>query len=498
MDRILEQMDYKGIFEYFSQISRIPRGSGNEAEISDFLVDFAKGLGLEYRQDAAKNVIIIKEASIGYEEQPAILLQGHMDMVCEKTPESNHDFETDGIRLVIDGEYLKADQTTLGADNGVALAYMMAILADTELKHPRIEAIITTDEEVGMHGAHALDCTGLKAKYMINLDSEEEGYLLTSCAGGLRTTCTIPVERVEAKGKLVKFNLTGLKGGHSGIDIIYNRANANKLLGRALYELREEFDFDVVSMEGGFKDNVIPREANVQMLLTVDSSLDEDSAKKVANEKYAALQGKIAAIMADMQKEMASSEPDLTYTLEDLGDGMDMVLHPVSFEKVLFMLMHIPNGIQVMSSNIEGLVESSLNLGIFYIDEEEAVFTDAVRSSFGSYKKHISNQLEYLVNFLGGDYEVRADYPAWEYRTESPLRNHMQKIHQEMYGKKMIVQAIHAGLECGLIFEKLPGIDIVSIGPDMERVHTVDEKLHIPSTIRVYKFLERVLEDKIQ
>lgn len=499
MDKKLEQMDYKGIFKYFSQISKIPRGSGNEKEISDFLVAFAKEKGLEYTQDESNNVIIIKEASKGYENEPAILLQGHMDMVCEKKNESIHDFLKDEIKLIVDGDFVHADGTTLGADNGIAVAYIMAILSDDTISHPRLEAVITTDEEVGMHGAHALDCSNLKAKYMINLDSEEEGYLLASCAGGLRTTCTLPINRVTASGRKIKLSIGGLKGGHSGIDIIHNRENASKLLGRLLFDLRESCSYEVISMEGGFKDNVIPREAWAELLITTDKNLEEENSDKseFLEKEYQKLNETITELMEVYKKELAASEPDLNYQVEDLGEGEFNPLHPVSFEKVLFMLTHIPNGIQVMSSNIEGLVESSLNLGIFHVLEDKAEFTDAVRSSYGSYKRFISSQLEYLISFLGGEYEVRADYPAWEFKQDSPLRDHMQKIHKEMYGKEMIVQAIHAGLECGLIYEKLPGIDIVSIGPDMYRVHTIEERLNIPSTVRVYKFLEKVISERI-
>lgn len=496
----MEQLDYKGIFKYFSEISKIPRGSGNEGEISNFLVTFAKEHNLEYTQDESNNVIIIKEASEGYENEPAILLQGHMDMVCEKRKDSTHDFLKDGIKLVVDGDFLQADGTTLGADNGIAVAYIMALLSDDTLPHPRLEAVITTDEEVGMHGAHALDCSKLRAKYMINLDSEEEGYLLASCAGGLRTTCTLPVKRIQEYGKRVRFSIGGLKGGHSGIDIIYNRTNATKLLGRLLYDLRETHPYGVITALGGYKDNVIPREASVELLLTADKETEEenrDMEQTLAN-AYDSISARIKEIMTVYQKELAASEPELNFLIEDLGNGDQEPIHPMSFEKILFLLMNIPNGIQVMSSNIEGLVESSLNLGIFHILEDKAEFTDSVRSSYGSYKNYISDQLNYLVSFLGGEYEVRADYPAWEFRKESPLREHLKRIYKDQTGKEMKVEAIHAGLECGLIFEKMPGIDIVSIGPDIFRVHTIEERVSISSTIRVYQFLEQILKEKIR
>ncbi|TAH68032.1 MAG: aminoacyl-histidine dipeptidase [Anaerolineaceae bacterium] len=484
MDKLLEQMDYKGIFKYFSEISKIPRGSGNEVEISEYLVSFAKSRGLEYNKDSANNVIIIKEATPGYENESAIMLQGHMDMVCEKRKEGTHDFLKDGIKLLVDGDYLHADGTTLGADNGIALAYMLALLSDKDLKHPRIEVVITSDEEVGMNGAKALDLSFLKAEYMINLDSEEEGYLLASCAGGLTGTSTLPIKRVNEDGKRIKISIGGLKGGHSGMDIVHNRTNANKLLARLMFDLREKASYGVLNMEGGFKDNVIPREAFAELV--------------ISSEDYKQVSDSIGEIMQIYKKELAGSEPDLEYSVEDLGEGQFAPLHPMSFEKLLFLLIQTPCGVQVMSSDIEGLVESSLNLGIFRIEEEQAVICNSVRSSKSSYKHYISSRLDYLINFLGGEYIVRSEYPAWEFRKESKLREHLQKHYKEMYGKEMKVEAIHAGLECGLIAEKMPGIDIVSIGPDMSRVHTIDERVSISSTIRVYQFLERIIEQKIR
>lgn len=486
MDKYLEQIDYKGIFKYFSEISKIPRGSGNEEEISKYLESFAKSKNLEYNRDSANNIIMIKEATPGYENEPAIMLQGHMDMVCEKKKDSTHDFTKDGIKLLVDGDFLHADGTTLGADNGIAVAYIMAILSDENLKHPRIEAVITTDEEVGMHGAKALDLSGLKARYMINLDSEEEGHLLASCAGGLTATCLLPINRETKKGRKMSINIGGLKGGHSGTDIINNRTNANKLLARLLFDLRKRSSYGILHMEGGFKDNVITREAEAEIIIEPET------------DKYRQIISDIDEIMAIYKKELISSEPELNYSVKDLGEGEFGVLTDESFDKLLFLLIQIPYGVQVMSSDIEGLVESSLNLGIMRLEENQAVVCSSVRSSKSSYKKYMRDRLDYLVSFLGGSFMVRSEYPAWEFSKESKLREHLQKHYRQMFGKEMKVEAIHAGLECGLIAEKMPGLDIVSIGPDMERVHTVEERLSIPSAIRVYKFLEQVIEDKIR
>lgn len=490
MDKALEKIDYKGIFKYFSEVSKIPRGSGNEKAISDYLVSFAKENKFYYTQDAANNVIMMKEATPEFEKEPAIILQGHMDMVCEKLKENTHDFLKDEIKLILEGDYLHADGTTLGADDGIAIAYIMALFMDDTLEHPRLEAIITTDEEVGMHGAKALDLSKLQGKYMINLDSEEEGYLLCSCAGGLTGTSTLPIKRVSGSGKKVKISIGGLIGGHSGVDIGKNRSNATKLLGRLLFDLRENTSFGLIHMQGGFKDNVIPREAYAELFISGTDT-------KELTDGYAKLEKSVSDIMVSYKQELSSSEPELNYQVEDMGNDTYDVMHASSFEKMMFLLVNMPNGVQVMSSDLEDFVESSLNMGILRTNADIVELYTSIRSSKSSYKYFLSNKLNYITSFLGGDYVVRWEYPAWEYKKDSSLRNHFQKWHNELYGKDMIVQALHAGLECGLISIKIPDIDIVSIGPDTMGVHTVEEKISISSTIRVYQFLEKILSNKI-
>lgn len=485
MDQLLKNNDYKRIFYFFQEISKIPRGSGNEAQISAYLVDFAKENGLEWHKDNCNNVIIIKEASKGYESEPAVMLQGHMDMVCEKKHEETHDFLTQGIDLLVDGDYLHANDTTLGADNGMAVAYMMAVLTDQELKHPRIEAVFTTDEEVGMNGAKGLDVSPLTAKYMINLDSEEEGYLLCSCAGGLTGTSNLPINRVHISGKKFKLELKGLLGGHSGMEIGNHRSNANKLLARVLFAVSKECEFYVDTMFGGFKDNVITRESYAELVM-------ED----MSQESIDTLKNTIKIEMESLKHELAAAEPELYYEFTELGEGEFTPLHPVSLEKVLFFLVETPYGVQSMSAEIEGLIESSLNLGLLRIEEDKASICHSIRSSKKSYKHFLSDKLQYITDFLGGEYVIRNEYPAWEFNQNSKLRQHMQEIYQKNAGKEMIVEAIHAGLECGIIMEKIPGLDAVSIGPDMSGVHTIEERVSISSTIRVYKFLEQVLSER--
>lgn len=480
MNSLLIEKDYKKVFHYFTEISAVPRGSKNNTAISNYLVQFAKERNLEHYQDEFENVIIIKEATSGYENAPAIMIQGHMDMVCEKSNDCDHDFTTQGIELHVTDDYIHADRTTLGADNGIAVAYALALLDDETLQHPRLEVLITTDEEVGMDGAIGLDVSNLKGKYLLNLDSEDEGTILTSSAGGLTGTANIPINRMEAEGVKAVIAISDLQGGHSGAEIHKNRTNANKLMGRLLFELRDSVNFFVLSMKGGLKDNAIPRDNVTELVIDKeDISLFEEKVKELAI-KY--------------QNELKTSEPYLTIKSTLGKENNYSCIHPTSFEKVLFILVNSPNGVQVMSSDIVGLVESSLNLGIFHTDEDVAVFCFSVRSSVNSYKQHLASRLGYMAEFLGGEFYVRSEYPAWEYKKESELRNHLIRIYKEEYNVEPKLEAIHAGLECSFFAEKIPGLDIISMGPNMADIHTPKERLSISSTIRVYKYLEKVIE----
>lgn len=480
MNYFLESYDYKKVLYYFEQLTKIPHGSGNVQAISDYLVEFAKEQGVRYIQDEAKNVILFKKASPGYENAPVVMLQGHMDMVCEKNADSRHDFETDALKLRMVEDNLMAEGTTLGGDDGVAVAYMMALIADQEAEHPALELVITTEEETGMDGAKALDMSGLKASYLINIDSEEEGVVLCSCAGGMRQTCTLPLDRMPMDGVLYELSLTGLYGGHSGAEIDKNRVNAVYAMTRLLFEAREQVEFALLDFHGGLKDNAIPREAYASVVL-----LEEDTA----------LFTKLIAELTEKYKnELASIEPDFAVQITAKEASAFPVLTPVSFEKLLFFLMQAPNGVQRMSGDIEGLVESSLNLGIFEVREEEAEFNFALRSSSKTYKYFMRDKVEYLIDFLGGESSTHSEYPAWEYRRESRLRNIFTEVFEELYHRKPKMEAIHAGLECGLIAEKMPELDMISIGPDMKDIHTPMEALNLPSAIRVYQFIEQLLK----
>lgn len=478
---LTEQYDYKNVLQFFEQITKIPHGSGNVVAISDYISGFAASTGYKYRRDDANNVVIFVPATKGYEKAPTVMLQGHMDMVCEKNADVEHDFTSDPLKLrIVDGK-LCATGTTLGGDDGIAVAYMMAIAADKELEHPALELVFTTDEETGMDGMKALSTDDLKAKYMINLDNEEEGHVIVSCAGGLRQNCVLPVKREKKTGKIFKVTVDGLKGGHSGQEINKNRTNAVYALARYMFELRDKVPFMLSSFAGGKKDNAIPREAYAEIVIpegAVDAFFMEND-KLV--EKYT--------------KELAATEPGFLVKLEKMKGSTADVIDRVSFEKLLFFFMQSPNGVQRMSGDIEGLVESSLNLGIFELKEEYADFNFSLRSSVSTYKQFMSDKLEYLISFIGGDSSTHNEYPAWEYKRTSELRDKFAKTYKDVYGKEPLFEAIHAGLECGLISEKMPGLDIISIGPDMQDIHTPGEALGIESSVRLYKLLEKFLSE---
>ena len=476
--RALENCEPKRVFYYFEELCKIPHGSGNTKQISDYLVSFAKEHGLEYVQDEMNNVVIYKPATKGYEDAPAVILQGHMDMVCEKRPDVEHDFTKDPLNISVQDGYVTANGTTLGGDDGIAVAYGLALLESEDIAHPALEVLITVDEEIGLLGAEGIDCSVLKGKRLINLDSEAEGSLWISCAGGLSGISTIPVQRVEAEGQKAAVKITGLMGGHSGAEIDKKRANANVLMGRFLYSLQKETAYEIISLAGGQKDNALTREADAELLV------EDINAVKACAEK----------LQKGFREEYAGTDEKITVEITDLGAASAKVLHPTSREKVLFFLMEVPFGIQKMSGTIDGLVETSTNIGIVKLGEDEFLGSSSVRSSVEAAGAALSDKICYLTEFLGGEYTVQGAYPAWEYRKDSPLRDRMVEVYEEMYGEKPNVVAIHAGLECGLFYKKIEGLDCVSLGPNMKDIHTSEEMLDIASTERVWKYLVKVLE----
>ncbi|WP_238882122.1 aminoacyl-histidine dipeptidase [Clostridium sp. YIM B02551] len=480
--RVLDAIEPKNVFYYFEEISKIPRGSGNEKAISDYLLNFGKSLGLESIQDSALNVIIKKPATKGYENAPTVIIQGHMDMVCEKNKDTIHDFEKDPIKLRIEGDYVYATGTTLGADDGIAVAYALAILASKDIAHPALEVLITTDEERGMGGAMAVDSKNLSGKILLNIDSEEEGKLLVSCAGGAKANVTSKIEWTEAKkdGSLLEISVRGLKGGHSGQEIDKGRGNANKLAGRILIDLLGKVDFNIVSLNGGAKDNAIPREIDAEIY--------------VSNADISLVKERVVEFNKIFKNELSAQDPDVNVSVVESNKEIKNVFDAESTNRAVKLLYLMPNGIQTMSMNIKDLVESSLNLGVVVTDDKAVSYSLALRSSVASLKDEIINQVKVLADSLGAETEISGYYPEWQYREESKIRNLSEKIYVEMTGEKPEIIAIHAGLECGLFMEKLgDDMDMISFGPNLYDIHTPDEHMSISSVKRFWEYLIRVL-----
>lgn len=479
---VLSNLEPKEVFSYFEEICGIPHPSYKEKKLSDYCVDFAQKHGLEVRQDSLGNIIIVKEATAGYEKVEPLMIQGHLDMVCEKEPDCDIDFEREGLRLKIEGDYITAEGTTLGGDDGIAIAYALAILASDTLEHPRIEAIFTVSEEVGMEGAGAIDLSGLRGHKLLNLDSEEEGYLLTSCAGGCSAKVTLPVSYETRHGSLYELTVDGLVGGHSGTEIDKGRANSNLLMGRLLMALEGKAEYSIVSMEGGLKDNAIPRKT--QAVILVENSGAQE------------LEDLVKETESVIRKEYAVTDPDIRITVRQKEVSEAKTLTGESRRKLIALVTMLPNGIQSMSANIEGLVETSLNLGVLVLSGEELTLRYAVRSSVQTARDFLVEKLRFLTELLGGGLTTEGTYPAWEYKKDSKLREDMVRVYKEMYGKEPVIQAIHAGLECGLLAGKIEDLDAVSIGPDMVSIHTTEEKLSISSTKRVWDYIVEVIRQK--
>ena len=465
------------VFEYFEELCAIPHGSHNTKAISDHIVAFAKEQGLRYIQDEANNVILFGEGTCGMEDHPPVILQGHMDMVCEKDADCTINMDTDGLDIGHDGSYVFARGTTLGGDDGIAIAYAMALLADKSIPHPPLEVIVTVDEEVGMLGANVIDVSMLKGKTLINLDSEDEGIFTVSCAGGARATLSLKVDRRTVYGPCVRLMVDGLRGGHSGAEIHKNRANANKVMGEFMSRITKLMPLCLTSFSGGSKDNAIPQRCQANV---VAMGIGIDRINAIAEELQAETREKYDEPDANVQAFDVDALGGNSLTTEDTA-------------RVIALLCAMPNGVQKYSADIPGLVQTSLNLGIAKLGEYFSV-TSSIRSSVNQEKEELLEQLRKLCQFYDGSYSQMGEYPAWEYNKDSALRETMVRVYTEMFGKKPEILAIHAGLECGLLGEKIPGLDCVSIGPQMHDIHTSRERLDIASTERVWKFLLEVLK----
>ena len=473
----LAGLEPANVFGYFEEICAIPHGSGNTKKISDYLVSFAVSHGLRYVQDELNNVIIFKDGSAGYENHPPVILQGHMDMVCEKDAACSIDMDSDGLDLTHDGRWVFAKGTTLGGDDGIAIAYALALLSDESTSHPPLECVFTVDEETGMEGATGIDLSGLKGRTLLNIDSEEEGIFTVSCAGGAKATIMLPVSRRAVYGPCVKLTVDGLQGGHSGVEIHKNRANANKIMGELLSRIQQMMPLCLTKLEGGTKDNAITRSCTAT-LVAMGSHIE-----------------RINDVIAQLQKEISEKydEPELVISGDDVDAFGGNALSTQDTAKVIGLLCAAPNGVQAWSRDIEGLVQTSLNLGILKLEKDALRMTFAVRSSVNQEKQTLLNQLKELARFYDGEYSQMGDYPAWEYRKDSNLRDTMVKVYRMLFEKEPEVVAIHAGLECGILSDKLPGLDCVSIGPNMRDIHTSRERLEIVSVERTWIFLKEIL-----
>ena len=472
--------DASRVFHYFREISAIPRGSHHTKAISDHLVEFAKEKGLEYAQDEANNVIIAKKASEGCENAEPIALQGHIDMVLASEPDKEIDMLTEPVTIIEDGDWMKADGTTLGADNGIAVAMMLAALEDETLQHPYLECSFTSDEDGGLIGATSIDLSVLKSRRLLNLDSESEGVFCAGCAGGAEVVCRMPIKWKSRAGKVLKLKVAGLRGGHSGAEIHIGSANANVLMARMLLGLYEEFPFRLISMSGGDADNAIPTNSAASILL--DKNADE--------EKVEAL---FRGIAEEMELEYKVTDPDMTWSTGWEETDSVKAASKKNTAVLIGYLVSLPNGITHMSPVIREMPQTSLNMGIVRTSKDGLKLEFMVRSSVNSQTSYLCDRLVCITKGFGGNPEIRSSYPAWEYRNDSPFRDLAVKTYTELTGQEPGVEIIHAGLECGILAGKVEGLDCISAGPDLENVHTVRERMRISSVENVWAFVLELL-----
>ena len=495
----INELSPSEVFSYFQEICAIPHGSGNTGMIADYCLEFAKLHGLKARKDAADNVVIFKAGSSGYEDCEPVILQGHLDMVCEKEPDCDIDMSVQSIKTCTDGKVVWADGTTLGADDGIAIAFILAVLASDTIAHPPIQAVLTSDEEIGMLGARDLDTSDLTAKRLINIDSESEGILYVSCAGGVRAECDIPVVYEDAVGWVsggeqddnasdaagngqvcFEVKISGLAGGHSGVEIHKQHTNAIRLLASLLSHASGAADFRLVSLSGGGKENAIPKEAKaVVSVRSCDATTFEQSIKESADV---------------WMQEISSTEPHAKIEVGKADAAADKVLNFHSTENVIYALGLSPDGVYRMSQEINGMVQTSLNLGIAYLDADKLVYKYLIRSNTAAGKKLLLERVNTFVKHLSGNVVTMSDYPAWEYKSDSQLRKICVESFTNVYGHEPEVTSIHAGLECGILAGKMPGVDMISFGPTLESVHTPDECMNVASVERTWEYLLEILK----
>lgn len=478
---VLNNFEPKKVLYYFEEITKIPHGSGDTDAISEYCVEFAKKHNFFVTRDSSNNVMIVKPASNGRENDQTVIIQGHLDMVNEKTDESTHDFSVDSLKLYVEDGFIKAEGTTLGADDGIAVAYALAILDSDNISHPRLEVVFTTDEEIGMVGASAFDTSSLQGRMIINIDSETEGVLTSGCAGGATVEANIDVRYCMTEGIKYNISISNLTGGHSGEEIGKERANANVLLGRILNEASKNSDIEILDICGGTKDNAIPRNAVADVVIHDNEEIDFIESVK--------------ATVANLKKEYANTDPDMKIVVSKTGEGVFKVLFKEDTISLVTFLNMLPNGVDRMSTDIAGLVETSSNLAIIKLENETFKITELIRSSIGSRKEALVDKIRIITAYIGGYINITSEYPEWSYKKDSVLRDIMVDSFDKLYGKKPKIDVIHAGLECGYFASKMPDADIVSFGPDNIDIHTPDERVSIDSIKRTYDYLVEILRN---
>jgi dipeptidase D len=470
------------ILKWFEEIAKIPRCSKNEEAICNWLIDWAKEHNFEAETDTVQNVLIRVPGTAGYENSPAVIIQGHVDMVCEKTPDSSHDFTKDPIKFVYDGDWLTADKTTLGADNGIALAMAMTMALDKECPHPPLELLFTVDEETGLTGASALEPGFAKGRILINIDSEDEGYFTVGCAGGINTNLSVPFETEAVPGdyKLLKISAGGMKGGHSGIDINEQKANAIKVLTRALAAVKEKLDIRLASLSGGTAHNAIPRDSEAFAFVPANAVGDAKTA--------------VSGIEEILKSEFKNTDPDLFVSVEESSESFDKGLNGENTKKILDFITVMPHGVAAMSTDIEGLVETSNNLARVRPENGKLNVLTSQRSSIVSRLNALTDRIEAVARLAGGEAHSGDGYPPWQPNMDSPLLAKSLEIYEGMFNKEPVVEVIHAGLECGIIGDKNPGMDMISIGPTLKNPHSPDEKIHVGTIGMVWDFVAELLK----
>ena len=473
----LSGLEPKAVLGYFEEICSIPHGSGNTKQISDYLVAFAKEHNLHYVQDELNNVILFGPGTCGYEDHEPVILQGHMDMVCEKDADCTIDMDTEGVDVAHDGEYIFAKGSTLGADNGIAIAYGLALLADPTIPHPPLEVVCTVDEETGMYGAEGIDLSCLKGRRMLNIDSGHEGSIIVSCAGGARADVTLPVTRRAVYGPCVRLTVEGLEGGHSGSDIHMNRANANKVMGEFLRRVQELMPICITKFKGGNKSNAIPRSCEVTLVaLGIYIERINDIADQLQKEIREQFNEPYAIVRGD--------------DVEALGGN---ALTTECTANVIALLNEIPCGVLEWVNEAKGQVKTSMNMGIVNLEENLQIVLSA-RSSVNKDKGKLMARMKEVVEAHNGQYDFAWECAAWEFKENSPLQDTLKDVYQRMHGKLPNILTIHGILECGALCAKIPGLDCVSIGPNMHDLHTSRERLEIASTKRTWDYILEILK----